>query len=594
MLSELERYEEAADAYREFNRRYDNFFGRYNLALILKRLEQWDEALAVLSEAQKIDPDDTNVHSQMRYVLDKKGEQGPLSKSEQQLAIELRNSRAPTGWETRIKKYRAQLVINRRDIPSRIGLANALLIQNSQLVEGTEQNAQISEAAEQFKIVLKIEPNHPKAHHGLANCYERLGNLDAAIREYRIAVDLAPEIALHRQGLGAALHHKAVGSPGGSRMRLIEILARENIDEELLKTAVAEYRTALKLDPVDESVFLPLAAALELLGQEEEADKLHEKIGRRSKAVRTALALRREDKIDEAIALLELAVEDDPHDTGAISSLGLAYVQQKRYEEALTVYQRLFKVDEPPSWYYFGITRTMCFLHRYEEAYQLLTEALKANPSLAEDYSFLSALGYVCLQQGKLEDALRHYRKARDLPGYRHSVLTANLGIAWVFMQQGKLDEAVTAIEEIADERRPPFNPLAVAEGANAWCELYRYDQTGEPAHLDKAMQHAQAGLEHSQQLRFDFGTRAECNLSLGICHYRQGSFPQALESLEKSYEEVEYDPQTWVFLATTHWKLGNKEEARQWKQKVDEYVKDHKPLPILKRYSDEATGLIR
>jgi tetratricopeptide (TPR) repeat protein len=578
VLNELERYEEAAAAYREFNRRNeDSVGGRYNLALVLRSLDQLDEALKVLSEARKIDPDDSNVPRRMRYVLNEKGERGPLSKSEQQLDIELRNSLPPIDWETRIEEERAQLAINPRDTSTRVSLAFAL-----------KQNSQLEEAIQQWEIVLKIDAKHTTAHQGLADCYKRLGDLDAAIAEFQKAVDLAPENYWYRHDLGSALHHKAVGSPGGRGMRPRAIPDPENIDEELLEAAVAQYRKALELEPDDEGIKWSLADALELLGQEEEAYKIYPR--RSSKAVLISLALRREGKIDEANALLEQVIEENPHDTRAIHSLGLAYVMQKRYERALTIYQKLLKVDELPSWYYFSITRTMCFLHRYEEADQLLTEALEADPSLAEENSFLSALAFVRLQQGEPEEAQTHYRKVLETPD-RSFLLTAKLGIAWAFMEQGKLDEASNAIEDIEDIA--PRN-VVIADGANARCELCRYDQTGEPDHLEKAMQHAQAGLEHSEELRFDFGARAQCMLSFGICKYRQGDFTQALETLKQSYEEVEYDPHTWVFLAMTHWKLGNQEEAHQWKKRVDSYVSEHNPLPILKRYYDEAAGLIQ
>ena len=584
VLNELERYEEAVEAYREFNRRNDSSVdGRQNLALILTSLDQLDEAFKVLVEAWKIAPNDPIVQRDLGSLLYKIGDQRPLSKSEQQLHIELRESRPQRDWKTRIEHERAQLAINPRDTDSRERLAFAL-----------KRNSQLEEAIEQYELLLKLDSSSAIMHDQLADCYKGLGDLDAAIREYRKAVDLAPKNYSYRRGLGAALHHKAVGSPGGRRSQPSVISDPENIDEELLKAAVAEYLRALELEPDNESNMWSLAEALELLGQEEEADRLYQKIGAPPKASRTASALIREGKGHEAIALLERAIEENPHDNRALSSLLRAYLRQKRYEEALTVYQKLIEADEDPSRYYPGMTMTMCFLHRYEEAFQLLTEAMKEHPSLEEDDSFQTALGYVHLQRGELEEALSQYRKALELTDSGH--LYTKLGIATVFMEQGKLDEATNAIEEIANGawEKGAFNTrnAAVAEGAHAWCELYRYDQTGEVAHLEKAMQHAQAGLVHSSKGYRILLPRAQC--TLGVCQYRKGDFPNALETLKRSYEEVEYDPHTWVFLAMTHWKLGSEEEAHEWKKRVDNYVSEHKPLPILKRYYDEVADLIQ
>ena len=586
VLNRLERYEEAAGAYREFNRRNDDHVGgRYNLALVLERLDQLNEALDVLGEARKIDPDDPNVPGRMRNVLNKKKGQGPLSKSEQQLLGELNRQLVRANQpKDQIEEAWKKLEVNPRDKGTRASLAYAL-----------QQNSQLEEAIKQYKIVLKVDPSSASVHNRLGDCYKELLDFDAAIREYRKAVGLAPEMTSYRMDLGSALHHKAVGSPRGRGVWPIPVPDPESIDEELLQTAVAEYRKVLKQEPDHKLVLRLLADALELLGHKEETDELYEESGGASKAVRTAQALIKEGKTDEAIAMLEQAIEENPHDFWAIQALGRAYARQKRYEEALTMYQKLLKVDGPSHYFYSKTARTMCFLYRYEEAYQLLTEAVNADPSIEVSHHFQSALGYVCLQQGKLKDALRHYQESLALAN-GGSNLTAQFEIALAYMEQGKLDEATTAIEQIADDRRLGrfSNALAAAEGAaHAWCELCRYEQTGAPAHLEKAIQYAEAGLEHAEDAPFDFQRRAQCNLSLGICHYRQGDFQKALETLKQSYDEVEHDPQTWVILAMTHWKLGNQEEARQWKQKVDDYVKEHKPLPILKLYYDEAIDLI-
>ncbi len=51
---------------------------------------------------------------------------------------------------------------------------------------------------------------------------------------------------------------------------------------------------------------------------------------------------------------------------------------------------------------------------------------------------------------------------------------------------------------------------------------------------------------------------------TLGMAHYLNGNMPLALQNLEKASGVGSEEPENWIFLAMTHWRLGEKEETQQ------------------------------
>ena len=82
---------------------------------------------------------------------------------------------------------------------------------------------------------------------------------------------------------------------------------------------------------------------------------------------------------------------------------------------------------------------------------------------------------------------------------------------------------------------------------------------------------------------------------TLGIAYYRHGDWKDALAALEKCVELRKGDVNVDEFvLAMTHWRLGNKDEARKWYDKAVEWMAKNKPEDVqLRRYQTEAAELL-
>jgi tetratricopeptide (TPR) repeat protein len=512
----------------------------------------------------------------------------------------------------------------------------------------------LREAVEEYRKAIALGENSESVstalvwwQRSLANAYEQLGELDKAkaIREklppgpeerifgvggpsdaVRTARDLREE---GKTDEAIQVLEKALQDDPGD-LPAIYLLGNLYLREkEQYNDAIRTFEKLPEAERNGESFFAiriqtSLADAYDRNGQPEKAEEIRSKLpagrgrgfgpgggNRPSEAVLTALGLTRAGKIDEAVELLETVTPDDPGYTVALVNLSGLYQSLKRYDDAIATSRKLLEAESdnqshdfsssPKSIAYAQIASSLLKLHRVEEAHRLLDDALAADPTLKDQFQFQEMLGSVLIEKGEFEKALDHLCKADEI-SFRGSITSMRFGIIWALLQRGQLDAATAECERMLKDksRRTGFErtgyPIdgAQVDAGFAWCELLRYDLNGDLSHLEKALKYARSGCESEDEEFRDIRVIDDpCRLPLGICQYRQGEFAQALKTLEKAYEKVEYDPHTWVFLAMTHWQLDHKDEARQWLERVEKHLKKHKPLPILKRYFAEAKKLI-
>lgn len=79
---------------------------------------------------------------------------------------------------------------------------------------------------------------------------------------------------------------------------------------------------------------------------------------------------------------------------------------------------------------------------------------------------------------------------------------------------------------------------------------------------------------------------------TLGVAHYRNGAWGEAITALNKS-EDLRSVVHNWLFLAMSHWQLGQRDEARQWYDKAADWMKNNRVDDELKRFRAEAEELL-
>ena len=180
-------------------------------------------------------------------------------------------------------------------------------------------------AVKRLKHTLRMFPDFPQAHEELGNALLAQNNPDKAIESFRKAIELNPENPSALIKLG----------------KIYSALGRKEESEE-------SYKAALALDPIQEQ----LASATQLFarGEVEEAEKLcREALKEKPDDVNglrllASIASKMEQKQD-AIILLERAVELKPKFSGAWGDLAESYSEVDDYGKALDAVQRVIKLQ---------------------------------------------------------------------------------------------------------------------------------------------------------------------------------------------------------------------------------------------------------
>jgi protein O-mannosyl-transferase len=183
-------------------------------------------------------------------------------------------------------------------------------------------NKRLEAAVVEYRKAIEIDPEYANAHNSLGKALAKLGRNDAAVVEYRIAIELNPDFADANNNLGVVL-----------------------TDRGQFDAAVARFRRALEIKPHFALVHSNLARVLVKQG-----------------------------RTDEAIIEYRNAIESDPDCADAHNDLGVVLAKHGQIDAAIVEFRKSLSID----------------------------------PSLVEVHGNLAtALG----QQGKTADALTHWRE---------------------------------------------------------------------------------------------------------------------------------------------------------------------------------------
>jgi tetratricopeptide (TPR) repeat protein len=136
---------------------------------------------------------------------------------------------------------------------------------------------------------ISLDQNSYQAHFLLANALFKLGNVDQAISEYRLAIELSPDQPRTYYQLALALQSKqdqagaedelakALSIDGHYAPALIET-GRMLISQNRLSDAVTQLNLAIKDNPNAEQAYFLLAKAYSQLGDKEKSDEMAKRL----------------------------------------------------------------------------------------------------------------------------------------------------------------------------------------------------------------------------------------------------------------------------------------------------------------------------
>jgi tetratricopeptide (TPR) repeat protein len=232
-----------------------------------------------------------------------------------------------------------------------------------------------------------------KAHVAAGRDFLRRGNLEAAEREFRQALEADANDLEAIAGLGQVEVARGQYSEGvahlerATRVPSQMVAALRSLGDAYAATgdvtrAATAYRQAVALAPADIDLRLALARSLTEIGEYGEAKSVCADAIRLAKGNPTTLAqayrqlgevCSREGSTPEAFAALYKAAELDPRDTGIAKSLATCAVRAGLYAEAATAYARVLKLapldvdaKKQLAWVNFKLDRFPVAIKHYE------------------------------------------------------------------------------------------------------------------------------------------------------------------------------------------------------------------------------------
>jgi tetratricopeptide (TPR) repeat protein len=424
---------------------------------------------------------------------------------------------------------------------------------------------QYARAIADYTRAIEFTPGRAMMWHNRGIAHAELRQYDLALADFSRVIALTPTLGQPFRNRGLAHHrHGRYDEALADFSRAIAIKAddalawhyRGMVYHSLgqFDQAVADISRALEIKPDSADAWRDRGVAHDALGQHEKA------LADASKAVelspgdagawynrgRAHICL---GDFRNAVADNSRALEIKPDYAEARCNRGTAYRYLREYDRAIADYTAAVKrkQDYTRAWYCLGMTRAR--LKQYQEAVAAYTSALKADPAYAPAWND-RGVAYAMMRQP--DNALADFREALrlqpDLSKARQNAAQALNELAW---------KAATSAEP---KVRDPARAVVLARES---VEL----APGHPVNLT----------------------------TLGLANYRAADWQAARRALEKALAVRKGgDSRAGFYLAMTHWRLGQKAEARrQFDQAVRWLEKTATPDVDLPGLREEAEGLL-
>jgi serine/threonine protein kinase/tetratricopeptide (TPR) repeat protein len=323
-----------------------------------------------------------------------------------------------------------------------------------------------------------------------------------------------------------------------------------------------------------------------------------------------------------------------PLTVGAQANLATALLYQgqvedaeKLYVEALGQMRRVFPRDDPVTLATMSNLAAVYWRHdKYEESLHLLEEALEAQKrTLGEDsretLKTMHNLAGTYLNLKRVDDARRMYEQTLDrerlhLGASDPFTLNTTLGLADLLAFEGRHDKANELREKVLDhgsQSLPAEHPILMNArnqlASDLWQQgrygdaIKRYEEAfdvlrrtkpGHPRTMsaqnalawrlatapDTKARDARRAVALAKELAERSPEDATAWNTLGVASYRADDFKGTVAALEKSEalapgQSLGYNA---VFLAMAHWKLGEKDTARQCYDRAVSWFETTKP----------------
>jgi len=211
---------------------------------------------------------------------------------------------------------------------------------------------------------LARNPNCWLGHTNLGSALLPMGQMDEAIAQYQIALEIDPNLVQSHNNLGLAL------------------LKKGQLDE-----AMTQFQKSLEINPNDADADNSLGMVFLQKGQ-----------------------------VDEAMAQFQKALEIDPNRADAHNNIGCIVLKKGQVDEAMAQFQKALEIKPNYAEAHLNLGNAFFKKGQEDEAIDQFQKALEINPNLAEVHN---SLGFVLYQKGQVDEAIAQFQEAVRLkPDY--------------------------------------------------------------------------------------------------------------------------------------------------------------------------------
>ena len=328
------------------------------------------------------------------------------------------------------------------------------------------------QAEKAFKKAIELKPTYLEAYESLIGLYMRSKADADVLRTFQQAVDEIPNSPLLLSAWARELNKaKRYGEAIDAVKRALDIVPDELSNRYLLASlllrtqhydeALAETTEELKIDPGSAVARFNLAVIYDAMGRLEEAIHAYEyyiknhaddsEIGRAHQNIGSCLA--RANRMAEAIAAFNRAVEIKHDLRDAYCFLGSAYMKESRMQEALAAFKKGVEEQPDGACAFAGLGNLFSRMGKAAEAESAYRKAVELDPGNPERYVELAGSLTSQNKQDQSAAVLRQglARFPDDVP------LHGSYGR--LLEEQGKLPAAEVQFREVL--RLAPNNPVA-------------------------------------------------------------------------------------------------------------------------------------
>lgn len=243
------------------------------------------------------------------------------------------------------------------------------------------------ERLEYLRRSIRADPRIFHARVDLGRTHYHKGDYDAALAQYRSALELKPGSAFVRNLMGLAYYHKGYADQ-----------------------AVAEYKRAVRLNDKFTDAYLNLGLTYIYTGKPDKAVEIYEQAlrfqpdatERRYIYRNLGMAYAQEGKLGKARAAYLKALEIDPQYGEAYVSLGNLAFNRGDYKGAVETYGKAAEAGADDASVYLKLGVSYFNIRNYDSAITHLQKAVRSDSLQTDAYYYL---GLACFQDGRYDDA---------------------------------------------------------------------------------------------------------------------------------------------------------------------------------------------